>query len=246
LTNGVGTVAGVLHGQAPTRATTTTATTDGSRRGRRAATSARHDGVGGRSQRQRSGRELGRGGRGGRRRSRRRARVLARRCGRAPVARSRPGRRPPEESELGSGRKGEGSAGRESSMVWPGFYREREGEGETPRGGMWSAMAPLMTINGGETAPLKLLYSSDEWTAWDFGREVFGARVHGSWRGRSRLLQGPQRGAESGSRGGLWSGSRRAWHGPAAAWAGCASRSGLGRCRQGVEALASARPACAR
>ena len=40
-------------------------------------------------------------------------------------------------------------------MVWPGFYREREGEGETPRGGMWSAMAPLMTINGGETAPLK-------------------------------------------------------------------------------------------
>jgi hypothetical protein len=71
------------------------------------------------------------------------------------VARSRPGRRAREESELGSGRKREGSAGRECSMVWPGFYREREGEGETPRGGMWPAMAPLMTINGGETAPLK-------------------------------------------------------------------------------------------
>jgi hypothetical protein len=48
---------------------------------------------------------------------------------------------------------------RESSMVWPGFYREREGEGETPRGGMWPAMAPLMTIKGGETAAVKFIYS---------------------------------------------------------------------------------------
>ena len=202
MTNCVGTVAGVLHGQAPARATTTTATTDGSRRGRRAATSARHDGVGGRSWRQRSGRQLGRGGQGGRRRSGRRARVLARRCGRAPVARSRPGRRAREESELGSGRKGEGSAGRESSMVWPGFYREREGEGETPRGGMWPAMAPLMTINGGETAPLK---------RWRTG-EAASRRLGGCGRvvqdfGRLELARRARRSAQGASAGGRRAGA---------------------------------------
>jgi hypothetical protein len=44
-------------------------------------------------------------------------------------------------------------------------------------------------VGEGETVPLKLLYSSDEWTTRDFGREVFGARVpdigrrlHGCWR----------------------------------------------------------------
>jgi hypothetical protein len=75
-------------------------------------------------------------------------------------------------------------------------------------------------------------------------------QVRAAWRGRSRLLQGPQRGAESGSRGGLWSGSRRAWRGPATAWAGCASRSGLGVAACGARGVhrscARARPVARR
>jgi hypothetical protein len=220
LMNGVGTVAGVLHGQAPTRATTTTATTNGSRRGCRAATSARRDGVGDRSRRQRSGRELGRGGRGGSRRSGRRARVfwrggvgelrwqgLGQEEGREKRASSAVGER--ERARLGGRAPWCGRAFIESG-------RERR------RGGMWPAMAPLMTINGGETAPLKRWQTGEAasrrlggcgWVVQDFGRLELARRARRSAQGAS--AGGRRAGAvgcgvfgSMGAVGAAWSGGR--------------------------------------